>query len=175
MPNPQPVGGYGYNLDGIQIINNAGAEAKCNGSLLVGERLDANGVTAHNNVIEASIITITLAASATTDGMDITFQVTDEDGTSQAIGTLFDWWISESSVGAGLTADSYSGDVTMPTTGTEIAEHVAKKAFTALTSAAGTAVALAVDSGNPTDQYVCAQLGNRRFVSAVSGTSWEGA
>ena len=47
-------------------------------------------------------------------------------------------------------------------------------ASTALTASSGIAVALAVDSVEPTDQYGVVQLGNRRFVSTVSDTNWEG-
>lgn len=125
---------------------------------------------------EARTIDIALAASATTDGMDITITVQDANGAAIAAVHELEWWISESAVGAGLTADTYSGDVTTGT-GTELQEIVAKKHYKGLTDANGVLVATAVDSANPADQYVAVRhpVTGQVIVSAVSGTNWEGA
>lgn len=120
-------------------------------------------------------VTITLAASATTDGMDITIDLKDYDGNLVPF-TAFNWWISEDAQGEGLTADTYSGDVTT-VTGTELHETVSKKLFLCMTDATGAYVGKAVDSANPTDQYVAVRhpVTGKVIVSAVSGTNWEGA
>jgi hypothetical protein len=112
---------------------------------------------------------ITLAASATTDGCDITI-------TGRKAGVQnFEFWISEAATGAGLTADTYSGTVTVAT-GTQLAALTAKKHLLVQTDATGVAVITAVASANPTDQYFCVNAGNGTpIVSAVSGTNWEGA
>lgn len=121
-------------------------------------------------------IDIALAASATTDGMDITITVKDVDGNTLAGVYRIEWYISESAVGSGLTADTYSGDVTT-VTGREVQEVTSKKHFVCLTGTAGVFVGLAVDSANPTDQYVCVvhPLTGKVIVSEASGTNWEGA
>lgn len=123
-----------------------------------------------------TLSTPALAASATTDGMAITMYAVEPDGNRVFGARNFEWWISEAATGIGLTADSYSGAVTA-TTGTILTALTAKKHFLSLTDANGKFVGLAVDSANPTDQYVAAK--NPRtglpIVSAVSGTNWEGA
>lgn len=123
-------------------------------------------------------IDIDLAASATTDGMDITFTVKDVDGNAIAAVHRIEWWISEAATGVGLTADTYSGDVTTVTNfGREVQEVTSKKHFVCLTNASGVLQCLAVDSGNPADQYICAlhPVTGKVVVSAASGTNWEGA
>lgn len=115
-------------------------------------------------------VSIALAASSTTDGMDITIDVFPPRVTAVT------WWISEDAQGEGLTADSYSGDVTTGI-GTELIEHTAKKCYTGLTNESGRLVATAVASANPTDQYVAAAdpVSGQVIVSGPSGTNWEGA
>lgn len=132
------------------------------------------GGKAQENALPASI-SIALAASATTDGMEATITVLDAAGVRIPRSFMLDVYISESEAGDGLTADDYSGDVTA-VTGTILEATTAKKKFHVKTAASGIAVILAVDSANPADQYVAAALPNGRvFVSAVSGTNWEGA
>lgn len=123
-----------------------------------------------------STVDIALAASSTTDGMDITVTMQDSDGDAIAAVHAVEWWISEDAEGEGLTADTYSGDVTIGT-GTELAEDTSKKHFRALTDVNGVMVATAVDSNNPTDQYVAVKhpVTGRVIVSSASGTNWEGA
>jgi hypothetical protein len=121
-------------------------------------------------------VTIALAASGTTDGMDITFTVVDAAGAAIAEVHMLEWWISEAATGIGLTGDTYSGDVTT-TTGTEYQQITDKKHYTGLTDANGVLVALAVASANPADQYVACKhpATGLVLVSEVSGTNWEGA
>ena len=113
--------------------------------------------------------TIALAASATTDGIDIT--ITARDAAVQN----FEFWVSEAATGAGLTADSASGALTA-STGAILTALTAKKHVIAQTNASGSCVMTLVDSANPTDQYFCiATAGGMAIVSAASGTNWQGA
>lgn len=119
--------------------------------------------------------TVALAASSTTDGMDITITAKDPAGDTVEGVWGFEWWISEAATGIGLTADSYSGAVTAGT-GSILTALTAKKHFLATTAATGIFVATAVDSANPADQYVVVKLPSGDLVvSSVSGTNWEGA
>lgn len=124
----------------------------------------------------ATTFDIALAASATTDGMDITITAKDANGNTVAAVTPVEVWISEAATGIGLTADSYSGTVTA-STGSILTALTAKKHFLAVTAATGILVLTAVDSANPADQYVVAAKPDRRgvVVSEASGTNWEGA
>jgi len=119
---------------------------------------------------------IALAASTTTDGMDITIQLKDADGNAVSGVHVFDLWMSEASSGAGLTGDTYSGDLTAGT-GALLGALTAKKAWRVQTNATGLFVATLVDSANPADQYVAFShpVTGQTVVSAVSGTNWEGA
>lgn len=124
----------------------------------------------------ASTFTVDLAASATTDGMDITITAVNGKGETVAAVTPFEMWISEADTGIGLTADTYSGAVTA-STGAIHTAVTAKKHFLGVTAATGIAVITAVDSANPADQYVVVAKPDRRgvIVSEASGTNWEGA
>lgn len=124
----------------------------------------------------ASTFTVDLAASSTTDGMDITITAVNGKGETVAAVTPVEVWISEDEDGIGLTADSYSGTVTAGT-GSIHTALTAKKHFLGVTAATGIMVLTAVDSGNPTDQYVAVSKPDRRgvVVSGASGTNWEGA
>jgi hypothetical protein len=121
-------------------------------------------------------VTIALAASATTDGMDITLQVVGPNGAVRAGVVELEMWMSENASGIGLTADSYSGTLTA-STGSILTAHTAKKHVSLVTDANGRAVLTLVDSANPADQYVVVRRPGRAdlVVSAASGTSWEGA
>lgn len=124
----------------------------------------------------ASTVTIGLAASATTDGMDITITAKDAAGNTVAAVHNLEIWMSEAATGIGLTADTYSGDLTA-SVGAILSAHTAKKHWSVVTAATGIFTATLVDSANPTDQYVAARkpLGGALVVSAASGTSWQGA
>lgn len=121
-------------------------------------------------------VTIAIAASATTDGMDIT--VTVKDGRGNTVAGVFEleMWMSEAATGIGLTADAYSGDLTA-TTGAILSALTAKKHWKVVTAATGIFAATLVDTANPADQYVVVAkpMTGRLIVSAVSGTNWEGA
>ena len=113
--------------------------------------------------------TIALAASATTDGMDITIQ-------ARTAGVQnIEFWMSESATGIGLTADAFSGALTAAT-GTILNVLTAKKHVNVQTDANGTAVILIVDSANPVDVYAAVSGNNGlAIVSAISAANWEGA
>lgn len=126
--------------------------------------------------VGASTFTIALAASATTDGMDVTVTAVDGNGATVAAVTPVEVWISEAATGIGLTADTYSGTVTAGT-GSFHTALTAKKHFMGVTAATGIMVFTAVASANPADQYIAVAKPDRRalVVSEVSGTNWEGA
>jgi len=130
------------------------------------------------NVLDDAAIdlTIGLAASTVTDGLEATITV--KDGAGSAIDAVhaLEVWISEASTGLGLTADS-TGTVTVPNTGSLLTEYTDDKHFSILTAATGVAVVLLVDSNNPADQYICAKhpVTGKAVVSAASGSNWEGA
>lgn len=171
---------------GQQILDPYGnvlATAKESGLDFEAGKLAIAGTTvdstaAELNVLDAAPVafTVALAASVTVDGMDITITAVDAAGATVAGVFLFEMWISEAATGIGLTADTYSGDVTWGT-GTEWEEIVSKKHYRVLTAASGIAVATAVASANPTDQYVAVANpfnAGKLIVSAASGTNWEG-
>lgn len=121
-------------------------------------------------------VTIAIAASSTTDGMDITVTVKDMDGAIVAAVHELDLWMSEAATGIGLTGDTYSGDLTA-SVGAVLTALTSKKHWRVATAATGIFTATLVDSANPTDQYVVAKkpLGAGVIVSDVSGTNWQGA
>lgn len=147
----------------------AGHEEEWDNSALEIQALELDG-----NEIPLSF-TIALAASATTDGMDITVTAKDRNGNTLARAFAFHMFMSESAAGLGLTADTYSGDLTS-TTGTTLGTLTSKKAWLLQTHTTGIWVGTLVDSANPTDQYVVVShpVNGAMTISAASGTSWEG-
>ncbi len=119
---------------------------------------------------------IAIAPSATTDGMDITVTVRDHRGSPVTERKVLDLYMSEDTTGGGLTADTYSGDLTA-TSGAILTALTAKKHWRIVTTTAGVFAGTLVASANPADQYVCvAGPGiDGIILSAVSGTNWEGA
>jgi hypothetical protein len=120
---------------------------------------------------------ISLSASATTDGMEAAIQVKDRQGNNVAGVFPLEVYYSESSAGIGLTADAYSGTLTaVSNKGAILTALTAKKHVSAVTNASGLLTLLVVDSANPADQYVCVKrpYGAGVIVSAASGTNWEG-
>lgn len=102
----------------------------------------------------ANNVTISYAASATTDGIEATYTVVDAAGTAiDAIHTL-DCWISDDADGSGLTATAASGALTAAT-GTILTAHTAKKHVTANTNASGVLTLLLVDSANTAGERFC--------------------
>lgn len=140
-----------------------------------------DGVTATTAEINlndnaAATVTVAIAASETTDGMDITVTVKDAAGATIAAVHALDLWMSEAATGIGLTADTYSGTLTA-STGAILTTLTAKKHFSVVTAATGIFVGTLVDSANPVDQYVVVKnpFDSKVVVSEVSGTNWEGA
>lgn len=121
-------------------------------------------------------ITIDIAASSTTDGMDITVTVLDQDGVALAAVFILDLYMSESAAGIGVTADTYSGDLTA-SVGAILSALTAKKHWRVATAATGIFTATLVDSGNPADQYAVAvhPTTGQVALSVISGANWEGA
>lgn len=152
------------------------------GALVVraADTIEADGVTLTGAGLKAlaepASVTIDLAASATTDGMDITVTVVDEDG--DTVAGVFDlvMHMSEAATGAGLTADSYSGNLTA-SVGAILGALTEKKAWVIQTAATGIFTATLVDSANPADQYVGVKKPTAPglVVSAASGSNWQGA
>lgn len=108
------------------------------------------------NVLDdvCSDVTIAYAASATTDGIEATFTVTDAAGTAiDAIHTL-EVYISDDATGTGLTATSASGALTA-VTGTILSVLTAKKHVTANTDVNGVLTLLLVDSANTAGERFC--------------------
>jgi hypothetical protein len=146
------------------------------GDVAVGDDLTVTGDLTVATKQAPATATIALAASTTTDGMNITVTMKDAGGTTVAGVYIFDLWMSEAATGIGLTGDTYSGDLTA-STGTILGALTAKKAWRVQTAASGIFVATLVASANPTDQYAAVSLpltGNV-IVSSASGTNWEGA
>lgn len=123
-------------------------------------------------------VSITLAASATTDGMEAAIQVIDRRGSPVAGVFPLEVYYSIAATGIGLTTSAYSGALTaVSAKGAILSVLTAKKHVTATTNASGLLTLLVVDSANPTAEYVCVKrpYGAGVVVSAASGTNWEGA
>jgi hypothetical protein len=105
--------------------------------------------------------------------MTITVTSVDASGTTVTGVQQLDLWMSESSTGVGLTADTYSGSL-VATTGSILETITAKKHFTVLTAASGIFVGSLTDTAEPADQYVVVRrpIGASLKVSAASGTNW---
>ena len=124
----------------------------------------------------AATVTVAIAASSTTDGMDITITAKDAAGGTVAAVHQLEFWMSEDPDGIGLTADTYSGDLTA-IDGAILSAHTAKKHWSVVTDDAGVFTATLVASANPADQYVACKkpLGGAVVVSDISDGTWEGA
>lgn len=120
----------------------------------------------------ASTVTIALAAGAA-NTMGITVTCKDAAGNTVPGVHQLEIWMSENSGGAGLTGDTYSGDLTA-TTGAILSAHTAKKHWSVATASTGIFAASLVDTAKPADQRVAVKspLGAAVVVSAASGTSW---
>lgn len=165
---------FGINPEALHPSNNL-ADVRSKSACLT--NLDVTATAAELSLLASTpaSVSIALAASATTDGMDITVTAKDAAGATLAATCEFILWMSESAVGAGLTADTYSGTLTAGT-GAILGTLTAKKCFLIQTHTTGVFVGTLVDSANPADQYVVVQkpVGAGRVVSAASGTNWEG-
>lgn len=102
----------------------------------------------------ANNVTISYAASGTTDGIEATFTVVDAAGTAiDAIHNL-EVYISDDADGSGLTATAASGALTAAT-GTILTALTAKKHVIANTDANGVLTLLLVDSANTAGERFC--------------------
>lgn len=140
------------------------------------ETKKATATQLFGDTVPATEVTVALAASATTDGMDITITMKDSSGATVAAAHAIEFWMSENANCIGLTADTYSGTLTAGT-GSILTAFTAKKHVSLVTAATGIAVLTLVDSANPADQYACVKnpWNGLTVPSAVSGTNWEGA
>lgn len=102
----------------------------------------------------APSVTISYAASATTDGIEATYTVVDAAGTAIAAIHNLECWISDDADGSGLTATSASGALTAAV-GTILSAHTAKKHINANTDANGVLTLLLVDSANTAGERFC--------------------
>lgn len=134
--------------------NFSGPVNSTNGFEINGTSIDATA--AELNIMDdaAANVTISYAASGTTDGIEATFTVVDAAGTAiDAIHTL-ECWISDDADGSGLTATSASGALTAAT-GTILTALTAKKHVSANTDANGVLTLLLVDSANTAGERFC--------------------
>lgn len=142
---------------------------------LISGDLQVTGNVSMGGIVLPHTITIALAASETTDGMDITVSLKTAAGAALGqINTLI-LYMSETNTGSGITGDTYSGDLTA-SEGAILGSLVAKKMWMVNTTAGGVFKGTLVASANPNDQYVVAihPFNGKPVVSAASGTSWEG-
>lgn len=124
----------------------------------------------------AASVSISYAASATTDGIEATLTVLDAAGVAiDAIHTL-EVWISDDADGSGLTATSASGALTAAT-GTILTALTAKKHVIANTNSSGVLTLLLVDSANTAGERFCCKnpLNGKAIVgSATVAGDYEG-
>lgn len=105
-------------------------------------------------VLDEINVTISYAASATTDGIEATFTVVDGDGNAVSGIHNIECWISDDADGSGLTATSASGALTAAA-GTILTALTAKKHVIANTTSAGVLTLRLVDSGNTAGERFC--------------------
>lgn len=124
----------------------------------------------------AANVTVSYAASATTDGIEATLTAVDATGAAvEAIHTL-NVWVSDDADGSGLTATSASGALTAAT-GTILTALTAKKHVIANTAATGILTLLLVDSANTAGERFCAAnpVNGKAIVgAATAATDYEG-
>ena len=112
-----------------------------------------SGLQVGNNV-HPDNVTISYAASATTDGIEATMTVVDSNGDAIAAIHNLECYISDDANGSGLTATSASGALTAAV-GTILSVHTAKKHVSANTDANGVLKLLLVDNSNTADERFC--------------------
>ncbi|MCF8533038.1 MAG: hypothetical protein K9G48_08550 [Reyranella sp.] len=166
-----------YVKSGGLIRVDAGGSITVNGVTIDADTLAVNGLEASSEELNLlddapADVDIELAAGAA-DTLTATLTVKNAAGDAIEAVHMLEWWISEAATGIGLTADTYSGDVTT-TTGTEYQQIVDKKHYTGLTDANGVLVISAVASAKPADQYIAVKhpLTGKVLVSAASGANW---
>lgn len=143
-------------------------------SWVVGGTLDiaSGGAITKDGAAKVDSFTVALAAGAA-NTMTITITAVDATGATVAKVVPFEFWISEAATGIGLTADSFSGNLTA-TSGAIHTAITAKKHVLGVTAATGVAVLSLVDTAKPADQYcvLAKPDGDGVVVSVASGTRW---
>ena len=122
-------------------------------------------------------VTISYAASATTDGIEATFTVVDAAGVAIDAVHSLEIWISDAADGVALTSTAASGALTAPSVGTIRTATTAKKHIQALTAATGIITLLLVDSANTAgERFVCKHpvTGKSIVGAATVATDYEG-
>ena len=112
-----------------------------------------NGLKINGTALPTTVA-ISYAASATTDGIEATFQVQDGEGNSLSGIRTLEVWISDDTDGSGLTATSASGALTAAA-GTILTALTAKKHVSANTNSSGALTLLLVDSANTAGERFC--------------------
>lgn len=136
------------NVD-IQDHDGSATGLKLGGTLVTATAAELNALDD-----AATTVTISYAASATTDGIEATFTVKDAAGTAiDAIHNL-ECWISDDADGSGLTATAASGALTAAA-GTILTALTAKKHVSANTNSSGVLTLLLVDSANTAGERFC--------------------
>jgi hypothetical protein len=108
-----------------------------------------------------SQVVITSAASSTANVALVSFQVNDCDGVAINAPVNLDIWLSDSSVGTGLSATSASGTVGIGASGAVFGTYTTKLAFRVQTTSTGLAILSITDTAN-TKYYPCAQLSTQQ-------------
>lgn len=124
----------------------------------------------------AKNVTISIAASTTTDGVEATLTVVDADGVAVPFRHTLNVWISDDATGDGLTATAASGALTA-VTGVILTALTAKKHILANTAATGILKLLLVDNANTAgERFCCTNPINGKLVlgSATTAASYEG-
>lgn len=138
--------------------------------------IEVGGEVKVNGAVSPANVTISYAASATTDGIEATLTVVDSEGTAIPAIHALDVYVSDDADGSGLTATSASGALTAAT-GTILTAHTAKKHVQANTDANGVLTLLLVDSANTADERFCviSPVNGRAIIGAATvATDYEG-
>jgi len=137
---------------------------------------DEDGIQYHGGTKIPFDVTIAIAASQTTDGIEATLTVKDRAGNTVTGLHVLEVWVSDDADGGGLTATSASGALTA-TTGVILTALTAKKHVKLTTADTGIAVLLLVDSANTAGERFCAKnpsTGQIILGTAAAGTDYEG-
>ena len=102
----------------------------------------------------AADVTVSYAASATTDGIEATFTVVDAAAATIAAVHFLEITITDVTTGIGVTGTAASGALTI-VTGTQMEEVVAKKHLRCQTAATGILTVKLVDSANTAGEHFC--------------------
>lgn len=98
-------------------------------------------------------VTVAYAASSTTDGIEATFTVVDENSDTIAEDIVLECWVSDQADGIDLTSTSASGALTAAA-GSIHSALTAKKHVIGVAES-GVLTLLLVDSANTADEYFC--------------------